>query len=73
MFENLKSWFLAIFLKKYIQPDNRRPQRYPEQKGDVDAPVFRDRYFERTSDPQFQEIDEKVKTAIANLKAKSLL
>jgi len=73
MFERLKSWWLALFLKRYIQPDNRKPRRYPEQKADTDAPVFRDHYFERTSDPQFQEIDEKVKTAIANLKAKGLL
>jgi len=70
MFTEIKAWFLAYFLKRYIQPDNRRLQRYPEQKGDVDAPVFRDRYFERTSDPSFAEIDEKVKQAVANLKAK---
>jgi hypothetical protein len=70
MFAEIKAWFLAIFLKKYIQPDDRRPKRYPEPRCDIDEPRFIDRYFERTSDPKFVEIDEKVKQAVANLKAK---
>jgi len=73
MFAEIKAWFLAHFLKRYIQPDDRRPRKYPEARCDSDMPQFRDKYFDRTSDPQFQEIDEKVKQAIANLKVKGLL
>lgn len=70
MFEKLKAWWLAIFLKNSIRPDNRPAKRYPEYKPDVDLPVHRDHYWDRTSDPSFVEIDTKVKEAIANLKAK---
>lgn len=69
MFDRLKSWFLAVFLKRYIQPDDRPPRRYPEYKPDVDLPVHRDRYWERNSDPETQAINEKVQEAISRLKA----
>lgn len=70
MFEKLKSWWLVLFLKRYIQPDNRPPKRYPEEKPDVDLPVFRDLYWERNSDEKTVEIEEKIKQAISNLKGK---
>jgi len=73
MFQRLKIWWLAFFLKKSIAPDERRPRKYPEARCDVDAPRHIDHYFERTSDPKFQEVDEKVKQAVANLKAKGFL
>ena len=73
MFAEIKAWFLAHFLKRYIQPDDRRPRKYPEARCDSDMPQFRDKYFDRTSDPKFQEIDEKFKQAIANLKVKGFL
>ena len=69
MFEEIKAWFLAHFLKRYIQPDNRKPERYPEQKPDTDLPVFRDRYWERNSDPETLAIDAKVQEAITRLKS----
>lgn len=73
MWDKLKAWWLAFFLKKYIQPDDRKPQRYPKTRYDIDEPCFIDHYFERTSDPSFAEIDEKVKQAVANLKVKGKL
>ena len=73
MFERLKSWWLAVFLKRYILPDDRKPRRYPGAPSNVDLPRHIDHYFERTSDPKFQEVDEKVKVAIANLKVKGFL
>jgi len=67
-FTEIKSWFLAHFLKRYVQPDNRKPRKYPEAPFNVDLPRHIDHYWDRTSDPDFVEIDEKVKTAVANLR-----
>ena len=69
MFERLKSWWIALFLKKSIAPDERPPKRYPEEKPDVDLPVFRDLYGARNSDVETLSIDEKVKEAVARLKS----
>ena len=69
MWDRLKAWWLALFLKRYIQPDDRKPRRYPEPGLDVDLPRFRDNYAERNSDERTQEISEKVQEAVANLKA----
>jgi len=69
MFEWLKSLWLAVFLKKSIQPDERRPQRYPEEKPDVDLPRFIDRYAERNCDLDTQAIELKVQEAVARLKS----
>ena len=68
-FEKLKSLWLAVFLKNYIKPDDRKPGRYPEPGLDVDLPRFRDNYAERNSDPKTQEISEKVMEAVARLKS----
>lgn len=57
-----------IFLRESIKPDDRPARRYPEPGPDVDLPRFRDNYAERNSGETTQEIEEKVKTAIANLK-----
>jgi len=74
MFEKLKSWWwLAFFLKRYIQSDNRRPKRYPEQGRDtVDGPVVIDKYWERNSDQRTVEINEKVREAVADLKSRGI-
>lgn len=73
MFEvlaNLKSWFLALFLKNYVtQGQTPRPKRYPEEKSYQDGWHFKDRYWERNADPETQEIYEKVMQAVSNLKA----
>jgi hypothetical protein len=69
MFAQIKAWFLAHFLKRYIAPDERRPRRYPEEKPDTDLPRFVDRYAERNSDLETQGINEKVQEAVARLKS----
>jgi len=70
MFAQIKAWFLATFLKKYIQPDDRKPRHYPEPGPDAEIWTFRDKYAERNSDPKTQEINEKVQEAISRLKSR---
>ena len=67
MFTEIKAW-LAHFLKNYIKPDDRKPRRYPEAPSNIDIPRHIDHYWDRNSGEAMREIDEKVKTAIANLK-----
>jgi len=69
MWDKLKSWFLAYFLKRYVTSVFRPPKRYPEAPPDVDLPRFVDRYSERNSDLDTVQINEKVQEAVARLKA----
>jgi hypothetical protein len=72
IWDTIKGFFVGLHLKRSIAPDNRPPRQYPEEKSYEDVARFRDRYFERTSDPTFAQIDEKVKSACAQLKGKGL-
>jgi hypothetical protein len=69
MFEKIKSFFLATFLKQYILPDDRPPVRRPKHPKYIDPPVFRDKYAERLNDPEFREFNDKVMQAVSNIKA----
>lgn len=69
MFEKIKSFFLATFLKSYILPANRIPVKRPKRPKYIDPPVFKDRYAERTSDPEFQKFNDMVHEAVSNIRA----
>jgi len=68
-FTEIKSWFLAHFLKKSILPDERPSRRYPEPGPDAEIWTFRDKYAERNSDLDTQAIELKVKEAVSRLKS----
>lgn len=68
MWKILTAFWGWIFLRESIKPDKKIPKKYPEQKPDVDLPRWRDKYTERNSDLRTQEIELKVKEAIANIK-----
>jgi hypothetical protein len=69
---NIKGLFLAMFLKNY-PTQTPPPKRYPEQGRDtVDGPVFKDKYWERNSDQRTVEINEKVREAVSDLKARGI-
>ncbi len=70
MFESFRGWlahWIGIFLKTYnlgeVRP--RPPQRKNE---DWDQPKFIDRFAERNSDPDFLEVDQKIRDAVAQAK-----
>jgi hypothetical protein len=67
--DEIKSWFLAHFLKSYILPDNRPPVRRPKRPKEIDPPVFKDRYAERTSDIEFQRFNDMIQESVANIKS----
>jgi len=76
MFKRAKAWFLANFLKRSVlegQTKNIKPIKYIDCGGPDDAPVFRDKFFERKNDPSYAEIDLKVQQALLDLRAKGKL
>ena len=76
MFAEIKSWFLAHFLKRSVlegQTQNIKPIKYIDVGGPDDAPVFLDKYAERKNDPSYAEIDLKVQQALLDLRAKGKL
>jgi len=69
---NVRGWFLARFLKNY-QTQSPPPKRYPEQGRDtVDGPVFKDRYAQRNNDETTMEIEEKIRGAVSDLRARGI-
>ena len=67
--ENIKSWFIAHFLKEYNLPNNQSPVRRPKDLKKINDPVFRDKYAERLDDPEFRRFDDMVHQVVANVKA----
>jgi hypothetical protein len=72
----IKSWFLAHFLKRYVlegQTQNIRPMKHIDCGGPDDSPVFRDKFRERHEEKEYQEIDLKVQAVLADLRARGKL
>lgn len=64
--DEIKTWIIARWLKRPQETILPRPQK--PTKEVFDPPVFVDKFEERRSDPKFQEIDQKIMQAVANLK-----